>query len=439
MTLDELFRRVIRSHVVLITLLTLLPVGLVLAVARATPPQWDASLRIQATATVPNSSTEAEGLSSRVLAIATTPNVVNEAMRSAGLRGDPVTVSENQVTAQRLGESPIVELSVTETTEARARSLVDSLSVGVLSFMNNADRQRFDDANRDVSRKLADARSQQDRLARRILVTAPGPGQDRLSQQMNQAQQTAAELSAQASSLTLADLARGRAVIIDPGHATVVQVSTSLGPRLGLALLLGLCLGLAAAAAVETLRPRIPDARGLARALDTPVLSSSRQGTDVMAQTLSLAARRHGHPTLVLLPANPDVPREQPIVSALVRSLTQRPAESEPLELPLLNGNHATRRLGPERLPRETVFADLLTLRPEDEPGSGMVIVYVSPVTQRSLEDLRDMLRATRWPLLGVLDATTRGRRHAAEPIPEPSRGPAASHLQPQRSGGEGR
>ncbi len=170
------------------------------------------------------------------------------------------------------------------------------------------------------------------------------------------------------------------------------------------------------------------------------MLSSTRQGTDVTAQTLSLAARRHGHPTLVLLPANPDVPHEQPIVSALVRSLTRRPtAEPEPLELPTLNGNHATGHVGPERLPRETVFADLLTLRPEDEPGSGMVIVYVSPVTQRSLEDLRDMLRATRWPLLGVLDATKRGRRHVAEPTAEPPRGSAGAPLQPQRSAGEGR
>ena len=63
MTLDELFTRVIRSHFAVILVITLLPVGLVLAFGAMTPEPWRASVRIQATSAVPTSSTEAEGLS----------------------------------------------------------------------------------------------------------------------------------------------------------------------------------------------------------------------------------------------------------------------------------------------------------------------------------------------------------------------------------------
>src|SRR6478609_32048 len=106
MTLDDLFSRVIRSHLLLIIVITLLPVGLVLAFGELQPTEWRASVRIQATSAVPTSSTEAEGLSSRILAIATTPTVVQDSMKAAGVDGNAVDVSEKHVTAQRLGESP---------------------------------------------------------------------------------------------------------------------------------------------------------------------------------------------------------------------------------------------------------------------------------------------------------------------------------------------
>src|ERR1700759_5008111 len=104
MTLDDLFSRVIRSHLLVIVVITLLPVALVLALVESQQREYRASVRIQTSSTVPQSSTEADGLSSRVLAIATTPGVVGASLKAAGVSGSAIDVSENHVTAQRLGE-----------------------------------------------------------------------------------------------------------------------------------------------------------------------------------------------------------------------------------------------------------------------------------------------------------------------------------------------
>ena len=224
MTLDDLFSRVIRAHFVMILAIALIPVAIVLGVGASQARDWRATVRIQTTAAVPTSSTEAEALSSRVLAIATTPSVVGQALSTAGLKGDRVEVAEKHVSAQRLGESPIVELTVTDPDGPEAKALVRALSVQVLRFMNNADRGRFETAVEDVNRRIADSRDQRDRLAKQIQKTPPGDARDRLEQLATEAAKVTSELAAQRASLEMADITRGQAVLVDGSTPTVVRV-----------------------------------------------------------------------------------------------------------------------------------------------------------------------------------------------------------------------
>ena len=408
MTLDELFSRVVRGHLRVILLIALLPLGAVLALDAAHPADWRASVRIQATSAVPTSSTEAEGLSSRVLAIATTPSVVRASLAAADLQGDAIEVSEKHVSAQRLGESPVVELSVTEPDAKQARKLVDELSKRVLVFMNNADRGRYDNAVEDVDQRLADARSQRDRLARRVEATSVGDARNRLVDLLAESNNVVSELSRQRANLVMADITRGQAVLVDGDSPTVVEVPSGLAPRLALALVLGLCLAVATAAAIETLRPRVPDARGLARLLDTPVLTTTKQAPSTLAHTLALVARRNGLDTVVILPANPSSATEQAAATALARSLSRGASEHRVLDPVLRDGAGA----GADHDPADRVdggwttrFVDLASLQPHQEVGAGIAVICSGAVPHDQVEELQDVLRATRWPLIGVLDA----------------------------------
>ena len=430
MTLDDLFSRVIRAHFVMILAIALIPVAVVLGVGASQARDWRATVRIQTTAAVPTSSTEAEALSSRVLAIATTPSVVGGALSTAGLKGDQVEVAEKHVSAQRLGESPIVELTVTDPDGPEAKALVRALSVQVLRFMNNADRGRFETAVEDVNRRIADSRDQRDRLAKQIQKTPPGDARDRLEQLATEAAKVTSELAAQRASLEMADITRGQAVLVDGSTPTVVRVPSSLLPRAGLALILGLCLGIACAAAVETLRPKVPDARGLARVLDTPVLTTTKQPPADLARTLSLVARRNGLDTVVIVPADTAAPTQQAEASALARGLERSTPDWE-LRMDSVTrvgsprsshgvGGGSDRPHAPrldetsEQVDRPwtTTFADLSSLQAEREVSAGIAVVCSGPVPQAQIEALHDVLRATHWPLIGVLDA---GRAWAAD------------------------
>lgn len=403
MTLDELFTRVIRSHFIMIVIIALFPVGLVLALGLAQPRDWSAMVRIQATSAVPTSSTEAEGLSSRVLAIATTPSVVRESMAAAGLKGNAVTVSEKHIAAQRLGESPVVELTVTDSTGPHAKSLVEELSLRVLRFMNTADRGRFETAVEDVNQRLGDSRAQRDRLVKRMAATPPGDARDRLKDLTTEAGQVASELSSQRASLIMADISRGRAVLVDGNHPTVLRVPTSLAPRAGLALVLGLCLGIATAAAIETLRPKVPDARGLARILDAPMLATTKQEASGLAQTLSLVARRNGLETVVIIAANP---AQQASASALARSLSRSPERNRFMDRVMTDGGSSGNGSSTDSDDEwRTSFVDLGSLKHRQEVTAGVAVVCAGPVAHEHVEALHDVLRATRWPLIGVMDA----------------------------------
>ena len=401
MTLDDLFSRVIRSHLLVIVVITLLPVALVLALVESQQREYRASVRIQTSSTVPQSSTEADGLSSRVLAIATTPGVVGDSLKAAGVSGSAIDVSEKNVTAQRLGESPVVELSVTDTSRRSAALLVEQLSVHVLQFMNNADRGRFEAAVEDVTRRLDDSRTQRDRLALKLRAMPPGVARDHLQDVANEASKVATELSSQRASLIMADVTRGRAVLVDGSTPTVLAVSSSLAPRLGLAFVLGLCLALAVAAAIETLRPKVPDARSLARALDVPMLATVKQDPGNLARTMSLVARRNGLDTIVILAADP---AHQPSASALAATLSRAGVQHDRArDRVMVDG-------GPDddlRVEAEwtATFTDLPSLSQHQEVSAGVAVVCGGPLPHEHIESLHDVLRATRWPLIGVLDA----------------------------------
>lgn len=423
MTFEETFGRVVLGHVGVIALCVLLPVLVTWRVQAAEPAQWQATVRIQVISTAPTSTTQAEGISSRVLALATTPRLLGGALRDARAR-EHVDNAVKHVTADRLGESPIVQLSVTDNRAGTAKAIVASLARRVTSFMNEGDRRVFDAVLAGVNQRVAAAEKGRERLTQELVATSGPMVRRGLRIDIEAAVQKLSQLSSERAALVLSDATRDRVAVIDGASPHVAKVPSGLFPRVSLALLLGLALGLTVAAGIETVRPRLADTRALARTLQAPMLGTFHQRPNNLGSAMTLAARRRGVDTVVLIGTDDrNTEKAKRLVGTLRRAApgSGRRADSS------LHGAAPEKTIRPEAAtgnsskltgtqldvksaeiePFGSVrFTHLSNIRPQDEFTAGVVVVSSGPLLRRRLDDLDDLLKTVRWPLLGVLDAS---------------------------------
>ncbi|MGZ4536416.1 MAG: hypothetical protein ACXVXE_12790 [Nocardioidaceae bacterium] len=406
-----MFRRIVRGHLVIILFFTLVPLGAAIAYKAHQPPSYVASLRIQVVSTPASSSTEADALSSRVLALATTPSLLQAAEAHAGVYPPVDELAKNHVSAQRLGESAVVELSVSDLDRASAENLVTAITKQVVRFMNQGDKARLDDFLRSTDQKIARLRAQQAHLVKVLQALSGRRARDNIQVQLNTLAGTLNQLTTERSSLVLADATRQEVVVIHNSRPDVQMVSNGLYPTAALALLLGLVLALTLSVTLETLRPRISGIRSLARLLHAPVLGNT-QRADSLANTMMLAARRQGVETLVLLGVEE---KDEQIVTRMLEHLPTERAAVEPAPAPapvkgnrgpVGNGNENGKSdagLEEEVWSNQVRFTDLAGVRPADERTAGVVVVSTGNALQRRLDSVNDGLEAMRWPVVGVV------------------------------------
>lgn len=113
MEANEALRRIFWRHRWLLVAMVLIPVVAVAMLRRIEPVKYAATSTIQAQAATPQVDTEAAAILSRVTAVATSPSLVQTAMRAAGLSGDAVSVAQTEVAVQSLSSSAIVTVTVT--------------------------------------------------------------------------------------------------------------------------------------------------------------------------------------------------------------------------------------------------------------------------------------------------------------------------------------
>ena len=408
MTIDEILRRIVKGHLRTILVCVLVPVAAVALLFIRTPTTYVAQVRLQTTTTAPASSTEADGLSSRVLAIATTPNIVQTSLRDAGEPAGAqhaIDVATHHVTAERLGESSVVVLSVLDRNQDVATRTVGSLATQVSGFMNQGDRQQYDATMAGVEQRLSDARQKRNQLQRDLDHTFDLVARDNVKLQLAGAQQALNQVQDERSSLVVAATDRDNVVAIDATKPTVQPVASDLVPRLALALLLGLLVGLAVAVVLETLRPRMAGIRVLARSFDAPILGSTGQSTDSLAGSLTLAARRQGVETVVLLGVDD---RDDRATRGLLESLPHAYQAEEVREaVPQTGPSGRAGEHGPS-LSSQVRFTDRMGVTHAEELTAGVVVVSAGSARRTSLDAVEDMVRAMRWPVVGVVEVTPR-------------------------------
>lgn len=409
MTIEEMFRRIVRAHLGIILVCVLLPVAAAIGLQADKPALSLASIRLQVVSGAPTSATEAEGISSRVLALATTPGLLDASLKQVGAQRDVADFAATHVAAQRLGESSIVQLSVTDKDPIAAGQIVAALAERVALFMNQGDRATFNAALAKLDKQVQDATVQRDKLAAQLKGIADINARADIQTQIQSANQLLGQLTTQRAALAVEDATRDIVVLVG-NKAEVSQVPSPLLPQAALALLLGLVLGLTAAAILETMRPRVASVRALAHLLQAPVLGKSSEEISSLRNTMALAARRQGVDAVVLMGAEES---DADTVSQLLFALSGFSSKPDRMRSPSPAGIEDSSE--PSVLEMEAPFANvrftgLSAVTPQDEMTAGVVVVSGGTVLLRRLDDLDDVLKAVRWPVLGIVNGPARRR-----------------------------
>lgn len=439
MTLDDLFRRVVLAHLALIVICVALPVLAVVGMEARTPATYLGTVRLQVADSNPVSTTEADGMSSRVLALATSPGVIQQALDQTGLHRSATTMAATDVTAQRLGESSVVELTVRDQSRQAAASLSRKLGSIVAGFMNTASQPHFDEVLKQTDKDLAAARRERNALLARVATDAGNVNQrDAATIELASADATVGRLEVQRNSLVLADAARDQVVTVAPSRLDVVVAPSTLAARLVLGGLLGLVLGIAIAILLETLRPRAASVRAVARQLAAPVLGRAAEPATLLRDRFARAARRHRLATVVVVGVEK---ADEVAVTSLLQRLNHVPAVDVPLvaqvptngsgngavpaKPPVKPSGKGTRggtqvaTLAPPRKatrtsgPAPVVFCTLDQLDASEEDRAGVLVVCQKSPRQRDVDATHALVAGMRWPVLGVLELS---RHHHQEP-----------------------
>lgn len=407
-TVEELFRRIVRAHLAVILVCLLVPVVVVGVVDARRPPSWTGVVRIQVKSAAPGSTTEADAMSSRVLALATTPSLIEQALAKAQLRRDPTEISRHRVTAERLGSAPIVELQIVDPSQSGAGRLVVALAGQVASFMNDASTRHTTKVLDDLDAQVAQAEAKQSTMIDNLTTTLGRRPRATAMLRIQMAGRNLSQLLSQRNALRLAAAQRDPVVVIDGAHPSVTRQPSALPAQTALAGLLGLVLGLAVAVVIETLRPRLAGPRALARRLDAPLIGSTDMAEAALANAVDLAARRQGVETVVVMGVEA---KDAAIVEHVIGG-----ASTEP-RLPLSEGIPAPRgakpsgrRFDPDVDATGVRLKDLSSVGVADEHTAGVLVVSGGNARSERVEALEDLLKAMRWPVVGIVVASRKQR-----------------------------
>jgi capsular polysaccharide biosynthesis protein len=422
MELNDVVRRVLGQHrwMLLYCVLAGLAVGLALDLHR--PRTYTASTRLALDTEDPKTQPESAAIADIAKAIATTPNSVDAALRSARLVGrrDPAVVAADHVDVTALGSSGIVELTVSDSDRRAAAMIANALARQVIATRLAVTRGeaaaaelRLDRRIVALNRAIANADAGIDRLTIRA-ASQPDPQagnslrsqRDEMARRRDFLAEQRSVVESERASLLGSGAAVPRPDIIGsatpPLHAdpAIQAADIVLGGMLGLVIALGI------AGLRETLRPTLVDVAAVGDALDAPVLGTlsrgPRSGPPIdelvrIAARLRLAARgsQVRHVGLVAAAGRVDV-------EMLAVQLEQALASvRDPEPVPTA----AARRHGEHDAPPPLHVRVYEPESPASANGAviGLVAVARPPVALPALSDTQQLLRVSGAPLLGVV------------------------------------
>ncbi|HEX2772454.1 MAG TPA: hypothetical protein VHN18_08510, partial [Micromonosporaceae bacterium] len=323
MEVNEVAVRILRRYWPLLLVTVLLPVAVVAGFVALQSPTYTAHARILAAVETPRAQAEASAVVSQVHALATSRDVVVEALADARISVNAEKVVE-RVEVTGLGTSAVVDLAYTDRNPERARLITAVLSEAVVKQLDSVRIGGLPNVLEEIDKQLTDLAEKRAPIAavaqanpRDLVAQSRLAGIDRLI----------SDLSGDRNRLAEDAAAAGHSSIVATPTEPVAPDSKGLLAKLAVALLLGLALGLVAVGINETLRPAVSGTSRPARLLDVPVLGTIRPDPVSLANVgrrIRLAARRAGVSTVVL--ARPTRTPLAPELVDRVEAATLRPA-----------------------------------------------------------------------------------------------------------------
>jgi capsular polysaccharide biosynthesis protein len=426
----QALKRIIWRYRWLLIALVLVPSILVGLYRESETPAYAAKADVQAQTSEPDAATQVQAILSRVTAVATSPQVVQNAIRSAGVHLNATKVAQHQISTAALNSSAVVTITVTDSSPSVAIRLSRALATQVVDQLNQLGSQ--------TTQQLQQLTQQQSQLeARRnsLLKALSAAG---LSSTDPTAQADITELNAVENELannltaqqqTRANGNQGAAVI----STSPIAVGTSRHALVdaALAAILGLVVGLLIIAIREMLRPTLPDPAAGARELDVPHLGhievdgEAAELDEHLLARLELIANRQSASTLVLTG-----PIDEPELMKLARQLDDAlhaeriagisteasvppgfrmtgPATPHTNEPPA-NGNGGPRRTSNGRKTTEVVHGlRVAAFTPATARlglhGPALVLVLPEFAPRSAVEDANELSRTTGWRVVGTI------------------------------------
>jgi capsular polysaccharide biosynthesis protein len=329
MELNEAVHRVFRQHWWIIVLAVAVCASAAALLHQADKPTYTASARLVLDTQDPDSSTGSTVIGDTVKAIATSPVEVAAALSRAHVVGQSPTDVAKNVSVSPLGTSGVIQLSVTDTVRSYARALANVLAKQVIDTRSAVNGRRIkqisadlDGRISDLNQRIAGADAAIDRYNRQLAFGPTGAAAGRLRAQIDSetrlrdfdAEQRGVLVSERLGLLST-DALRPQASIISKAAVPAHADPSRKVPDIMLGLLLGLVLGIGAAALIETFKPTLHGPDMLAREFGTAYLGTIPKnagdaeadlGAEPITRVLRLAAERAGVMSVSLLAAVPD-------------------------------------------------------------------------------------------------------------------------------------
>ncbi len=408
--------RIFRRHRFLVVACLLLGVGGGLALHWSEQPRYLGQARVLVTTADPSSSAQASGIADSVRALATGTDLVRNAISTVGVTRDPAGVAKS-VDVHSLGTSGVVQLQVSDREPAVALALTRAIADLVVKQRTDTEGAALRASIGDLDSQIQSVRSQMKTVdAGLAAATAQSASVDPAV--LDRASAERARLIAQRTGLSdeltvlsshRADLAaqlaeQPRASIVDYPSGPAAKAGSQRLPDAALGGLLGLVVGIACAALLETLRPSVMGRAAIARSLRAPVLAEiNRSGRtwdapDVLeaAMHTQLAAAGANVSRVELLATSPRID-----VAGLAAALAP---ELGSTAVGVVNVDSTG--TGPQ-----VNLGDPATVRGRRTLAQrrGLVLVVRDAVKLADLEPARDFLAISGWPLLGVIIAPRGG------------------------------
>jgi capsular polysaccharide biosynthesis protein len=443
--IDEVIARLTRRywHVLLIAILApLIAVGVL---ANRQPAHYTAQARVAVAADVPKSAAESAALVSQVHALATSRDVVARALSAAHIADrDAQAIADKEIAVTGNGTSAIVTVAVTDADPAAAQAIAANLADGVTSAFDESRIGNLPSVISDVDKQLNDLATRRAPVAAAVSkITSHNPQDSRLpllQSQLAGIDTLISDLSSDRNRLAEELAAAGNASVVSSPEQPTKADAKGVGQKMALGGLLGLIVGLIIAALAETVRPTVSGASRLGRLLSVPLLGRLDANPAVLqalGRRVRLAARRSGVSQIVVTSASgrpvpewvidrlgsvvleplgsfPAVQVEEPVLSEVVRQNGARGAMT-PAQTPAptpAGAAQSSQSLGASQSPEiyEVGTLDELTMAGESGPV-GILVLAGSTTNANAVHDIRDLLDASGWPLLGVVGHARFGNR----------------------------